>query len=167
MLARDQPVFVFGMHGHAARARAFSAARMSSSRLSSSVPVDEPRNAFTPAYAGHAFELGQRADIGGRRADIERIVAMHAAFGAGELVFDGGARGGRRGGVGHFEHGGHAAQHGGAAAAFQVFLVLVAGFAEMDLAVDHAGQDMQPLGLEGLCRLGGAERANGGDFARL
>ena len=49
---------------------------------------------------------------------------------------------------------GDPAQDGGAAAGFQVFLVLVAGLAEMHLAVDGAGQHMQALGLENLRRLG-------------
>ena len=43
--------------------------------------------------------------------------------------------------------------------------MLVAGLAEMDLAVDDAGQDVQALGLEHLRRLGVGERADGGDAA--
>ena len=77
---------------------------MSSGLLSSSVPVDEPRNALTPQTPGMPLQLGQRADIGGRGADIKGIVAMHPVLGAGELVLDRGARGGGRIGVGHFEH---------------------------------------------------------------
>ena len=60
-------------------------------------------------------------------------------------------------GVGHLEHAGDAAQDGGAAAGLQIFLVLVAGLAEMHLAVDGAGQHMQALGLENLRRLGAGQ----------
>ena len=49
---------------------------------------------------------------------------------------------------------------------FQIFLVLVAGLAEMHLAVDGAGQDMKPLGLENLRRLGAGQAADGGNAAR-
>ena len=47
----------------------------------------------------------------------------------------------------------------------QVFLVRVAGLAEMDLGVHDAGQDMQALGLEHLRRLGVGKAADGGDAA--
>ncbi len=87
---------------------------------------------------------------------------MHAVLRAREFVFDGGARRGRRKGVGHFEHGGDAAQNRRAAAAFQILLVLVAGLAEMDLAVDHAGQNMKPPGFENLGGLR-AQRSDGRD----
>ena len=43
------------------------------------------------ADARQPFQLRQRADIGRRRADIEGIIAMHPALGAGELVLDRGA----------------------------------------------------------------------------
>ncbi len=115
--------------------------------------------------ARHALQLGQRADIGRRGADVEGVIAMHAFARPRELVVHRGTCRGRRIGVGHLEDAGDPAQHGGAAAAFQVFLVLVAGLAEMALAVDDAGQDVQPLGVEGLGRLGAAQRPDGGDLA--
>ena len=104
------------------------------------------------------LELRQRADVAGV-APIERIVA-YAPGGTASIPIA--ARRSRRMGVGHLEDAGDAAQHGGAAAAFEVFLVLIAGFAEMALAVDHPGQDVQALGLEHLGRLGAAERPDGG-----
>ena len=45
---------------------------------------------------------------------------------------------------------GDPAQDGGEAARGQVFLVLIAGFAEMDLGVDHTRQYVQAPGLENL-----------------
>ncbi len=66
-------------------------------------------------------------------------------------------------GVRHLEDAGHSAQHSGAAAAFQILLVLIAGLAEMDLGVDHAGQDVEPPGVEDLGGLGVRERADGGN----
>jgi hypothetical protein len=48
-------------------------------------------------------------------------------------------------GVRHLEHCGDAAQHGGPAARFEIFLMLQPRLAEMDLAVDHAGQHVSPV----------------------
>ena len=45
----------------------------------------------------------------------------------------------------------------------QVFLVRVAGLAEMHLGVHHPRQDMQALGLEHLRGLGAGKRADGGN----
>ena len=56
-------------------------------------------------------------------------------------------------GVGHLEDAGDAAQHRGAAAGFEVFLVLGAGLAEMDLGVDDAGQDVKAGAIDDLGRL--------------
>src|SRR3546814_18055313 len=46
-------------------------------------------------------------------------------------------------GVRHFENGRHPAQHSGAAARFEVFLMLKARLAEMHLTVDDARQNIQ------------------------
>ena len=78
---------------------------------------------------------------------------MHAVAGAPYLVRQGFWRGGERLRIGHFKHGGDAAHDGGAAAAFQVFLVFSARFAEMHLAVDDAGENMKTLAID---HLGGA-----------
>ena len=77
------------------------------------------------------------------RADIEGEVAEHAVARAAHFV--GERLGSRRERlrVGHLEDGGDAAQHGGAAAGLEVFLVLEARLAEMHLGVDHAGQDVE------------------------
>ena len=76
------------------------------------------------------------------------------------------ALGGRRLGVGHLEDRGDAAQHRAARAALEILLPLEARLAEMDLAVDDAGQD-------GAARVAstispaeaGAEIADGGEAA--
>ena len=68
-------------------------------------------------------------------------------------------------GVRHLEHGGDAAQHRRPAAGRKIFLVLEAGLAEMHLAVDHAGQDVQAGGVDGLAGEPFADRADLGDAA--
>ena len=141
-----------------------SAARMSASSCSSSVPVEEPRNAFTPADARQALEFGQRADIAGRGADIEGVVAMHAVRRAGQLVFDAPARvvvGGSVFGISKTP-----VTPPSTAARLPLSrssLCSLPGSRKWHLGVDHAGQDMQAPGLEGLGRLGARKRPDGGD----
>jgi len=91
------------------------------------------------------------------------MVAVHPPLGARQLVLDGGAAGGGRIGVGHFEHRGDAAQNRGQAAAGQIFLVGIARLAEMHLGVHHPGQHMQALGIKHLRRLGVREGPDGFD----
>ena len=69
----------------------------------------------------------------------------------------------RRVGVGHFEHGGHPAENGRARAGLQILLVDEAGLAEMHLAVDDAGQNMQALAVDPFACRGAAEIADLGD----
>ena len=47
----------------------------------------------------------------------------------------------------------------------KIFLVGQAGLAEMDLAVDHAGQDVQAAAIDALARARRAKIADLGDFA--
>ena len=111
------------------------------------------RRAHEHLDAGRARQPLQFADIAGilaRAADPEGEVAMHAAGGAPHLVGKRGLAGGQRIGVGHFEDGGDAAQHGRARAGLQIFLVLQPRLAEMHLAVDDAGQDVQAAAVDRL-----------------
>ena len=97
--------------------------------------------------AGRGLEPFQRRDILdvlARAADVEGEVAEHAAARAPDLVGQRLGRGGERLGVGHLEHGHHAAHDRGAAARLQVLLVLQARLAEVHLGVDHARQHVQP-----------------------
>ena len=71
----------------------------------------------------------------------------------------------QRVGVGHLEHRRDAAENGGARAGLEVLLVGQARLAEMHLAVDHAGQDMQPAAVDPLARRGRVEIADLGDLA--
>ena len=71
----------------------------------------------------------------------------------------------QRVGVGHLEDRRDAAQHGRARARLEVFLVLEAGLAEMHLAVDDAGQDMQAAAVDRLAGEAGAEIADRRDAA--
>ena len=68
-------------------------------------------------------------------------------------------------GVGHFEDAGDAAHDRGAAAGFEVFLVLGAGLAQMHLAVDDAGQDVQARAVDRFRPPGAVEMADPGDAA--
>ncbi len=61
-------------------------------------------------------------------------------------------RAGRRDGVGHVEHRGDATEGRRRGAALEIFLVGIAGIAEMHMHVDGAGKDMQPARVELLAR---------------
>jgi hypothetical protein len=116
-----------------------------------------------PAAAGQPLQFAQLVGVLMRAADIEGVVAVHAAPGARQLV---GQRLGRdRVGIGvrHLKHGRDAAEHRAARAGLQVFLPLHAGLAEMHLGVDDAGQDGQAARVEHLAGRGLAEVADVGD----
>ncbi len=140
-------IFVLGMKGGAA-------ARVPQDREHALVVLDQQvagRRAHEHLDAGstrQALELADVAGIVARAADPEGEVAMHAVRAAPHLVGQRFRAGGQRVGVGHLEDGGDAAQHRRARAAFQVFLVLQPGLAEMHLAVDHAGQDVQAAAVD-------------------
>ena len=70
-------------------------------------------------------------------------------------------------GVRHLEKGRDPAHGGAGRAGRQVFLVLKAGLAEMDLGIDHAGQDGEAGGVETLRRSGRAKGAQGRDLPVL
>ena len=89
------------------------------------------------------FEPRKIVDVVRRGAGIEGEIAMHAARRPRDLIGERLGGYGRRIGIRHVEHRRDAAQHGGAAAAFQVLAILAAGLAEMHMAVDDAGQDVQ------------------------
>ena len=110
------------------------------------------------------LQFAKRADVMRRGADVERIIAMHASLRARELVFEGEAGRGRRMGVRHFEDGRDPAQNRGAAAALRIFLVFIAGLAEMHLGIDHARQHVEASRLENGGRFRG-QVSDGGDAA--
>lgn len=90
---------------------------------------------------------------------------MHPSRGARQFVGDGLARRRRRHRIRHFEHGRHATKHRRAAAALEIFLVLVAGFAEVTLTVDDAGQNMQSPGVECFSRSARRKSSDRGNLA--
>ncbi|GFO81869.1 MAG: hypothetical protein A49_14960 [Methyloceanibacter sp.] len=90
-----------------------------------------------------ALQMAEIARVLARRPDEEREIAMHAPRARGDFRGQCFRARGRRAGVGHLEHGRDAAEHGRTAARLQVLLVLHAGLAEMDLGIDHAGQDVK------------------------
>ena len=63
-----------------------------------------------PGGARQPLELREVGDVVVRAPDPEGEVAMHPAFRAGNLVFERFRAGRQRVGVGHLEHGGHAAE---------------------------------------------------------
>ena len=74
---------------------------------------------------------------------------MHAVVRALDLVGQRLGGGGGRVGVRHLEHRRDAAQHRRARAGFEIFLVGQPRLAEMHMAVDHAGQDVQAPAVDG------------------
>ena len=104
--------------------------------------------------ADHAA-VDQRADIGdGLLAEqtVEPVIDMRLGRGDGVLFRENLCRSGRRNRVRHVEHSGHAAEGRRRRAARPVFLVRIAGIAEMHMHVDRAGQDMEAGGIERLAR---------------
>src|SRR3546814_15369555 len=72
-----------------------------------------------------------------------RSIAPHAMMAAPDFVLQPLRAISVGSGVRHFENGRHPAQHSGAAARFEVFLMLKARLAEMHLTVDDARQNIQ------------------------
>ena len=98
------------------------------------------------------LQFGDVGDIVMGPADPERVIAGHPPLGPRQLVGESLGRRRLGVGVGHFEHGGDAAQHGGAGARCEILLVLQPRLAKMHLAVDHAGQDVQAPAVDALPR---------------
>ena len=111
------------------------------------------------------LELGEIVDIVAGGADEEGEVAMHAVGRGGDLGGERLGAGGGRFRVRHLEHGGDAPQHGRPAPGLQILLMLEPGLAEMHLAVDHAGENVQAGSVDGLPRRASADRADLGDAA--
>ncbi len=88
---------------------------------------------------------------------------MHAGPGAAHLVRQRLGGGGRRVGVRHLEHGGHPAEDGRTRARLEILLVDGARLAEMHLAVDHSGQDVQPGAVDAFASRSRAQVPYGGD----
>ena len=88
---------------------------------------------------------------------------MHAALRARKLVGERLRAGGQRIGIGHFEHGGHAAEHGRARSGLQVFLVNKPRLAKMHLGIDDSRKDMQAAAIDPLARRSAAQSADLGD----
>jgi hypothetical protein len=95
-----------------------------------------------------------------RAAHVEGEIALHAVGGAPDLVGQRFGGGGERIGVRHLEDAGDAAHDGGTAAGFEVFLVLGPRLPQVDLAVDHAGQDVEPGAIDDGTRLCPCVRAD-------
>ena len=75
---------------------------------------------------------------------------MHAVGGAGDLVLEGFAGRRQRDGVGHLEDAGHPAHDRRKRAGLEIFLVLEAGLAEMDLGIDDTGKDGEARAIDRL-----------------
>ena len=82
-----------------------------------------------------------------------------------ELVLKHGGCRSCRIGVGHLKDARYAAQHRAHGAGAKVFLMGRPGFSEMDLTVDHTGQDVQSGGIDHLTRIRLPQLTNRGDLA--
>ena len=162
--ALAQPVLVLGMEGGAA-------ADGLEHRAHAGVVLDQQRAGggahehLHRADAGQHFQFAEVLGVLARGAGIEGEIAMHAVMAAPDLVGDGLGRGRGRVGVRHLEHRGDAAEHGAARAGFEVLLVGEAGFAEMHVAVDDAGQQVQTLAVDGLAGRGPRQVADRRELA--
>ena len=83
---------------------------------------------------------------------VNPIIDMGLPLGARLLVAQRLQRARRRMGVRHLENRGGSAAGRRRRAGLPVLLVVVSGFAEMDVAVDRARKDVQPTGVDGLAR---------------
>jgi len=164
MFTRPEPVFVFRVNCNAPPSRAQHRGDVLFV-VEQQVTRRRTQKRLHASDAGHPLQLRKRTDVGRSGPDVERIVTMHSAAGASELVLHGCARRRRRQSVGHFEDAGHSAEHRRAAAAFKIFLVLIPRFAEMTLAVDDSRQNMQPRRVEDLCSLRVRKRSDGHDLS--
>ena len=90
---------------------------------------------------------------------------MHAPRPARDLIGDIGGGRRERLGVRHFEHGRHAAEHGGARAGLEIFLMRRAGLAKMHLRVDDAGENVQPRAVDALAGVRARQIADFGDLS--
>ena len=100
--------------------------------------------------SGRAVGLPQLGDVVARRADVEAVVDERLAGGQRELFFQPRLRRRGRHRVRHFEKRRDAALRARPAGGGEVLLVREARLAEMDLVVDHAGQQMQSAGVDHL-----------------
>ena len=111
--------------------------------------------------SGGARRLLQLGQVVGRGADVEAVVHHAAALRPGELRGERGDRDRLRDGVGHLQERGHAPGRARPAPRAQVFLVRESGIAEVDLVVDHPGQQVKSRRVHHLVRAavrGGADR---------
>ena len=134
-----QAQLVLGVHGNAAAAGAQYLAQhlvlMHQQRAGRGAHED-----LDPAAAGQPFQFAEPLGVFRRCPDEEGVVAPGTPLGACELLVQGCLVDGGGAGVRHLEDRGDPAHDRGAGPALQVFLVLKAGLAEMDLGVDDPGQ---------------------------
>ena len=123
-------------------------------------------NTFTPAQPGRRSSSGSSLRVLARAADEEGEIAVHVVMGAGDLVRERRGAGGQGIGVRHLEHRRDPAHDRAQRAGNEIFLMREAGVAEMHLAVDHAGQHVQPPAIHGLRGRRPGQVADGGDRGR-
>jgi len=87
--------------------------------------------------------------------EVEGVVGGHFFGGTGKFVFEPLVGDGRWAGVGHFHHRGDAARDGGGGFAGHIAFLGEAGFAEVNVAVDHAGQKRLARRVDHDVRVGG------------
>jgi len=115
-------------------------------------PRRRPDEHLDARRTGQPLQFGDVLDVVLRPADIEREVAEHAVMGGRDFLAQPLRRRRAGVGVGHLEHGRDAAEHRTAAARLEVLFVRQPRLAKMHLAVDHAGDDCQPRGIDDFAR---------------
>ena len=161
-LALPQHRLVLGMEG-GAPARALQDLGHAGIVLDEQRPGGGAHEHLDPGRPRQPFERGDLMRVLVCSADPEGEVAMHAVMPARDLVTERRRAGRQRVGVGHLEHRRHPAHDGGARARFEVFLVVEPRLAEMDLGVDHPGQQVQAGAVAALGGRGRRQVADGGD----
>ncbi len=163
-LAGVEPEFVLAMEGGAA-ADIFEDCGHACIIINQKIAGRRAHEHLGAGATGKALELAQQMGIVAGAAHIEGEIAEHAVGGAGHLVGQGFGRSRQRLGVGHLEYAGHATHDGGAATGFEVFLVFGTGLAEMHLAVDDTGENVEASAIEGFGGAAFGETANSGNAA--
>ena len=124
-----------------------------------------PHEDLGSGTAGQALKFAQEMGILTGSTHVEGEVAIHAIGGPLHLVSEGFLGRGQRLGVGHLEHGGDTTLDRRPAPGIEIFLVFGTRLSQMHLAVDNAGQDVEPGAVDHLARLLLAEMTKADDPA--
>jgi hypothetical protein len=97
-------------------------------------------------------------------AHIEGKIAVHAILGAAQLAGEAFGSSRRRLRIGHFENSRHATHDGSPATRLQVLLMGQSRFAEVNMRVDNAGENVQAAAIDRTFPLPGGKPPHSGNF---